>query len=395
MAEAPLSGLVVADFSRILSGPLVTMTLADLGASVIKVERPEAGDDTRAWGPPFEEGESAYFRSVNRGKRSIALDLKDAEDLRLAEALCERAGVVVENFRPGTMERIGLGYERVAERNPGVVYCSISGFGPGAGASLPGYDLLLQAAGGLMSITGAAEGEPTKVGVAVIDVIAGLYATVGVLGALRARERSGEGAHVEVDLLSAELAALVNQAAGFLMTGQAPHPLGTGHPNIVPYDVFRTGSDPIVIAVGNDRQFARLCEALEAPELASDPRFETNERRVEHREELRALLEERLAARPAEHWLVAVGDREIPCGPINDVAAAIGLAERLGLDPVTRLERDGAQAVPAIRSPLAIGGERRTDPLPPPRLDEHGEELRAWLGGEAEPEPSRDGGGRI
>ncbi|HWI72461.1 MAG TPA: CoA transferase, partial [Baekduia sp.] len=288
---AALDDLVIVDFSRVLAGPLATMVLADLGAEVIKVERPGAGDDTRAWGPPFDErGQATYFQSVNRNKSSVTLDLGSEDGGAEARALVARADVVVENFRPGVMDRLGLGYDALAAQRPGLVYCSITGFGAGAGAALPGYDLLVQALGGLMSITGEADGEPQKVGVALVDVVTGLFAAVGILAALRHRERTGEGQRVEVDLLSSLLAALVNQGSAYTLAGAVAGRMGNAHPSIAPYELLPTGEGDLVLAVGNDKQFAALCGVLGALALADDARFATNGARVAHRDALRTEL---------------------------------------------------------------------------------------------------------
>ncbi|MBV8998406.1 MAG: CoA transferase, partial [Solirubrobacterales bacterium] len=263
---AALAKLRILDFSRVLAGPLATMLLADLGAEVVKVERPGVGDDTRAWGPPYDErGEATYFQAVNRNKRTVALDLRDRDDLARARALANEADVLVENFRPGLLDELGLGYDDLSRDNPAIVYCSITGFGRGDGAQLPGYDLLVQAVGGLMSVTGSPDGEPQKVGVALVDVIAGLFATVGVLAALRHRDSTGVGQRVEVDLLSALLAALVNQASSYTIAGVVPGRMGNAHPSIAPYELYATADGELVLAVGTDRQFATLCDALGAP----------------------------------------------------------------------------------------------------------------------------------
>ena len=306
IAEWPtpsLQGLRVADFSRVLAGPFATMLLADLGAEVTKVERPGAGDETRSWGPPFDDrGRPTYFQAVNRNKLSVSLDLKDPAGIEHARRLALDADVLFENFRPGLMAELGLGYEQLQAENPRLIYCSITGFGSASGASLPAYDLLVQALGGLMSITGEPDGDPQKVGVALVDVLAGLFAVVGVLAALRHRELTGEGQHVEVDLLSSLLAALVNQASGYTLAGVVPSGSATPHPSIAPYELFQTRDGQLVLAVGNDRQFAALCEVLGAPELADDPRFADNGARVANRDALQIALEERLAARAAAEW---------------------------------------------------------------------------------------------
>ncbi|MCW2983922.1 MAG: CoA transferase, partial [Conexibacter sp.] len=280
-----LDDLVIVDFSRVLAGPLATMVLADLGATVVKVERPGAGDDTRAWGPPFDErGRATYFQAVNRNKASEALDLTTEAGAARARALIAGADVVVENFRPGVMDRLGLGWEALHAADPELVYCSITGFGAGAGAALPGYDLLVQAVGGLMSITGEAGGEPQKVGVALVDVVTGLFAAVGILAALRHRERTGAGQRVEVDLLSSLLAGLVNQGSAYTLAGAVAGRMGNAHPSIAPYELLPAGAGELVLAVGNDKQFAALCAVLGAPALAADARYATNGARVAHRE---------------------------------------------------------------------------------------------------------------
>ena len=371
-----LDGLIVADFSRVLAGPYATMLLADLGATVVKVERPGAGDDTRQWGPPYAaDGQSTYFHAVNRGKASIDLDLRDAHDLRIAQALAARADVLVENHKPGSLLRFGLDYSTVSQRNPGIVYCSISGFGTEAGAELPGYDLLVQAMGGLMSITGTQE--PTKAGVAVVDVLTGLHATVGILAALRHRDRTGQGQLVQTTLLGALQSSLVNQAAAFVGAGQVPTFLGNAHPSISPYEVYATADRPLVIAVGNDAQFARLVEILGDPALAGDSRFATNPARVANRQELTARLESLLAAAGADSWqerLTAVG---VPSGPINDIAQGFALAETLGLDPVVTV-RDPRRSTPlrTVANPVRYSMTPAGYPSAPPEV---GEDRRAVL----------------
>jgi crotonobetainyl-CoA:carnitine CoA-transferase CaiB-like acyl-CoA transferase len=350
-----LGSLRILDFSRILAGPFATMMLADLGATVTKVERPGAGDDTRAWGPPWDErGEAAYFQAVNRNKESILLDLGEQGDAQRARALALEADVLVENFRPGVMERYGLGFDELHAVNPGLVYCSITGFGREAGADLPGYDLLIQALGGLMSITGDTAGPPQKVGVALVDVLAGLFATVGILAALAHRERTGVGQRVDLNLLSSLLAALVNQGAAFTVAGELPLRLGNDHPSIAPYGLLRCGTDDLVVAVGNDEQFAVLCDVLGEPALAADSRFTTNAARVESREDLRRALERLLAARPASDWAAALTAARVPAGIVNDVPAAFRLAGALGLAPMITLERADGSTVELTRNPIEL-----------------------------------------
>ncbi len=381
-----LRDLRVLDFSRVLAGPFATMMFGDLGATVLKVERPDIGDETRAWGPPFDaDGAATYFEAVNRNKRSIALDLATDEDRDVAVRLATEADVLIENFRPGVLDRLGLGYRVCQERNPRLVYCSITGFGSGAGAALPGYDLLIQAMGGLMSITGAPDGDPQKVGVALVDVIAGLFATTGILSALHERERSGEGQRVEVSLFSALLGSLVNQGSGFTIAGVVPERMGNDHPSIAPYGLFRTADREIVLAVGNDRQFGTLCNVLGAAELAVDERFATNADRVENRGELVRELEARLSRSPAAAWASALIELGVPAGVVNDIAGAFAFAESIGLDPTVEIPRaadaaDGAadtpggaaDAVRLTRNPIGLS---RTPPAyraAPPRMPDHG-----------------------
>ena len=338
MASA-LAKLKILDFSRVLAGPFATMMLADLGAVVTKIE-PPGGDETRQWGPPYDPaGDATYFQAVNRNKQSVVLDLSDRADLERALELARAADVVVENFRPGVTERFGLDYHAVRAINPSVIYCSITGFGRGKGATLPGYDLLIQAVGGLMSITGPPDGEPQKVGVALVDVLAGLFATVGILAALEYRRETGQGQRVEVDLLSALLAALVNQGSAYTVGGVVPRRMGNQHPSVAPYEPLRCADGEVVLAVGNDRQFGLLCEVLEAPELAADDRFAGNANRVENRAALRTALEERLAGRSAREWAGLLAEAGVPAGVVNDIAAAFALARGLGLEPTVTIER--------------------------------------------------------
>jgi crotonobetainyl-CoA:carnitine CoA-transferase CaiB-like acyl-CoA transferase len=366
-----LDGIRVIDFSRVLAGPLATMVFADLGAEVIKVERPEGGDDTRQWGPPYDEaGVATYFLSVNRGKRSVALDLRGDEGAEEARRLVAGADVVVENFRPGVMERLGFGHERLREANPGLVYCSLTGFGSGEGAALPGYDLLVQAVGGLMSVTGDPEGEPQKVGVALVDVIAGLFASTGILAALRHRDRTGEGQLVEVDLLSALLAGLVNQSSAYTAGGVVPGRMGNAHPSISPYELYKTGDGEIVIAVGNDKQFAALAEQLGAPEWADEARFASNDARVANRVALREELEARLASRGGREWIELLTAAGVPAGPVNDVAAAFELADTLGLDPIVETARPDGGTVRLPRNPIRLSATPVSYPSAPPDLDQ-------------------------
>jgi crotonobetainyl-CoA:carnitine CoA-transferase CaiB-like acyl-CoA transferase len=368
-----LEGVLVADFSRVLAGPYATMLLGDLGAEVVKVERPAVGDDTRSWGPPFVGDESAYYLSINRNKKSVTLDLSTSEGRLAARRLAERADVLVENFKPGAFARMGLGYEELAEVNPSLVYCSISGFGTtGEGAGLPGYDFLVQAVGGLMSITGSEGGEPTKVGVAVVDVLTGMFATIGILAALHHRQSSGRGQRVEVNLLSCLLSALVNQASTYVTTGEVPRALGNRHPSITPYEPLQAADRAVIVAVGNDGQFAGLVTALGIGWMSGDARFATNAARVANRDAMVALLEQALAARKAADWVASLSDAGIPCGLVNDISEAFALAERLGLAPVVEMaRRDPAEpSVRQVASALGLSATPVSYRLAPPRLGE-------------------------
>jgi crotonobetainyl-CoA:carnitine CoA-transferase CaiB-like acyl-CoA transferase len=372
----PLDGILVADFSRVLAGPLAAMLLGDLGADVVKVERPDGGDDTRAWGPPWRDGDATYYLGLNRNKRSLALDLGDPGDLELARRLAGRADVLVESFRPGLMQRWGLDGDTLRVANPGLVTCSVTAFGTGSdeARALPGYDFLAQAMGGLMSVTGEPDGRPLKTGAAVVDLVCGLLAVIGVQGALVERVRSGRGRHVEVSLMDAALLSLLNQASAWVLGGVVPQRRGNRHPSITPYETFECADRPLAVAVGNDRLFGRLCDALGLPELPADERFATNSARVAHADELAERLETVLRARPAAEWVEALRAAAVPAGPINDVAEAFALAESLGMEPV----RDaGGYRLPT--PPLRLDGERPPIRRPPPRLDEHGAELREWL----------------
>ncbi|WP_433478183.1 CaiB/BaiF CoA transferase family protein [Spirillospora sp. CA-142024] len=374
--DGPLAGLLVADFSRVLAGPLTTMTMADLGATVIKVERPGEGDDTRGWGPPWTARSSSYFECLNRGKHSIALDLADPADREVAAELVRRADVLVENFRPGVLARHGLDYDGARKLNPRLVYASISGFGSAAGADLPGYDFVAQAAGGLMSITGAADGDPMKVGVALVDVLTGKDALIGILAALRGRELTGEGGHVEVSLLTSLLGGLANQVSAFLTTGEAPVRMGNRHPSIAPYETLRCADGLLAVAVGTDAQFRRFAEVLGLPGLAGDPRFAANADRVAHRAELAERLEDALAARGVREWEPELAAAGIACARVNDIPAAVERAVELGLAPLLDL---GDGHPPQVRSPITFSGATAGPPVPPPDLNEHGDLIRAWL----------------
>ena len=369
-----LDGVRVADFSRVLAGPYATMLLGDLGADIVKVERPGVGDDTRHWGPPFDaDGRATYFESVNRNKRSVAIDLRSDEGRAQARALALSADVVVENFAPGTMARFGLGYDDLREARPDLVYASVTGFGDSPeGAALPGYDLLVQACGGLMSITGPDPTTPTKAGVAVVDVITGLHCAVGVLAALQHAQRTGQGQHVQVSLLGSLLSAMVNQSGAFVGAGVVPGILGNAHPSITPYESYATADRPLVVAVGNDGQFRALAGVLGHPEWADDERFAANPARVAHRHELNGLLAACLRTRGADEWWALLTPAGVPCGPINDLAAAFALAERVGLEPVVEIPREGAAAARQVASPVTLSVTPASYRLAPPSLGSTG-----------------------
>ncbi|MGW0760181.1 CaiB/BaiF CoA transferase family protein [Streptomyces sp. NPDC002814] len=376
-ARGPLDGLLVADFSRILAGPYATMLLADLGADVVKVEGPQ-GDDTRTWTPPARDGVSTYYLGINRGKRSIALDFRDEADARLARELARRADVVIENFKPGGLARYGLDHASVSAGNPGVVYASISGFGAGPGRNVPGYDLMVQAISGLMSLTGDPDGPPYRAGISVFDVMAGNHATIGILAALRHRDTTGRGQLVEVNLLSSALTGLVNHSSSYVADGTVPYRMGNAHPSVFPYEPLPTADQDLVVTAANDGQFRKLCEVLGIPETADDPRFRHNADRTQRREELRPLLVEQLRTRTALEWFDLLVDAGVPCGPINTIDGGFAMAERFGLDPVVEVG-DGDRAIPTTRHPIRFSETPAAYRLPPPELDEHGAELRKWL----------------
>lgn len=378
-AAGPLAGVVVLDLSRVLAGPYATMLLADLGATVIKVES-AAGDETRTWRPPERDGESTYFASVNRNKWSIALDLSSPEDRETVEQILAKADVLVENFKPGGLRRFGLDFESLQSRYPGLIYASLSGFGDeGKGAALPGYDVLVQGASGLMHVTGEAEGGPTKAGVAVCDVIAGLHLQSAVLAALHERTGSGLGQHLKVNLLSSMLSGLVNQTSAAANTGVSPRRMGNEHPSLFPYGPFGTADGQLMIACGNDRQFARLCTVLGCAEAAEDQRWSTMSGRNEHRDALRAVLEDRLCAGTTEHWTAALQEAGVPCAPINDVVDSLDYAEQLGLQPRVAMQRSDGAELTTIAHPVKWSRSSVSYRSAPPQLDEHRQQILEWL----------------
>lgn len=399
-----LSHLRVLDLSRVLAGPWASQVMADLGADVIKIERPGSGDDTRAWGPPWvsdpqwgEVPQSAYFVSANRNKRSVAIDLTDPEGQRIVAALAGKCDVLIENFKVGGLRAYGLDYQTLSRQHPGLVYCSITGFGQsGPYASRPGYDFLIQGMGGLMSITGRREGEagagPLKVGVALTDILTGLYATVGIQAALAHRDRTGEGQHVDVSLLDVQVACLANQAMNFLASGVQPQRLGNAHPNIVPYQDFATQDGHIIVTVGNDGQFRRLCEVLGMAAWADDPRFATNTARLASRDELIPLISAQIRKLPSAHWLQALEAQSVPCGPINGLAEVFSDPHVLHRGMKIPLPGGAEGGASMVGSPLNLSRTPVEYRTAPPALGAHTQEvLQAWLGaGETElTEPAR------
>jgi crotonobetainyl-CoA:carnitine CoA-transferase CaiB-like acyl-CoA transferase len=383
-ADPPLTGIRVVDLSRVLAGPYATMVLADLGAGVIKVEHPRGGDETRSWGPPYAAGEAAYFLSVNRSKRSVALDLKQPEGRDLALELCTRADVVIENFRPGSAARLGLDYDAVRSRRPDIVYCTISGFGPREPRDRPAYDFVLQAESGLMAITGEPDGVPTKVGVALVDVVTGLNAATAILAALLRRDRTGEGELVEVALLDSALAALVNVGQNALVTGAEPGRFGNAHPSIVPYQPFRAADGWVAVAAANDGLFVRLCRAIGRPELADDERYVTNDARVHNRDELVRELGAVFAARPTEEWVELLLASGVPAGKIRGVGDAFRAAEAAGAPATVRVSHPTARELDLAAPPFSLANAALRSADPPPLLGEHTAEVLSELGVDAE-----------
>lgn len=370
----PLSGVLVADLSRVLAGPYATQLLGDMGATIVKVESP-AGDETRGWKPPAVDDVSTYYLGVNRNKKDVVFDFRDADDVALVQELIRRADVVIENFKPGGLAKYGLDYESARALNPRIVYVSISGFGPDGGARLAGYDLVVQAASGLMSLTGDPDGRAYRSGVSVFDVMTGLQALIGLLAALRHRDRTGEGQHVEVNLLSTALSAMANHSSTFINTGKVPFRMGNAHPSLFPYEPLPAGDGEIIIVAANDAQFAALCDVLGEPDLPSDARFASPDDRNRNREELRPLLERALAKKGVQEWFELLSARGVACGPINTIDGGIALAEQLGLSPVVELD-DGIRT---IRNPISFSATPPSYRTPPPALGADDGEIRAWL----------------
>lgn len=374
--SAPLDGLTVIDFTRVLSGPYCTMQLADMGARVIKIEQPGRGDDTRAWGPPFVGGESAYFLSINRNKESLTLDLKRPAARRVLDSLLAKADVLVENFRPGTMERLSIGYRDLVERHPRLVYCSISGFGQtGPRRTEAGYDAVMQGEGGLMSITGARDGPAYRLGVAISDIVAGLFAAQGIGFALFARERTGRGQHVDIAMLDTTAALLTYQAGIYFATGETPARMGNRHPTIVPYETFDSSDGEFVIAVGNDDQWRRFCGVLNAPELGADDRFATNRSRVSHYSELRPLLTARLRTKTRGEWVTALKAAGVPCGSVRAVADVLQDPHLEAREMIQELEHAAIGVIRVLGVPIKLSDTPGAVRTAPPWLGQHTEEI--------------------
>ena len=378
---APLDGLLVVDLTRVLSGPYCTMLLGDMGARVIKIEQPGRGDDTRAWGPPFVGSESAYFLSVNRNKESLALDLKHPDATPVLDALLDRADVLVENFRPGKMDRLGLGWERVSARWPRVVYCSISGFGQtGPRRGQPGYDAVVQAESGLMSITGDADGPPYRLGVAIADIVSGMFAAQGIAMALLARARTGRGQRVDVGMLDAAVSLLTYQAGIHFASGAVPRRMGNRHPSIVPYETFGAADGEFVIAVGNDELWRRLCQAMSRMDLAEDPRFATNRGRVEHYGDLRPVLADVLRTRTRREWIATLDAAGIPCGEVRDLGEVFADPQLRARSMIEEIEHAAVGAVRVLGMPIKLSDTPGAIRRPPPSLGQHTAAILEELG---------------
>ena len=398
MNEGALSGLLVLDLSRVLAGPWVGQTLADLGAEVIKVERPVTGDDTRSWGPPFLKdrdgeptSESAYFACANRNKKSLTVDMTQPQGQDVIRRLVERADILIENFKLDGLKQYGLDYASLRELNPRLIYCSITGFGQtGPYASRAGYDFLIQAMGGLMSITGQKDSEPgagpQKVGVALTDILTGLYSTVGILAALSHRQRSGQGQRLDMALLDVQIASLANQASNFLVGGESPVRMGNAHPNIVPYQDFPTRDGYMVIAVGNDAQFTRLCQAAGHPEIASDPRYKSNKDRVQNRQALISLMKAFTVTRSTQEWITDLEVVGVPCGPINNLEQVFADPHVKARQIHQQLEHPSMGTVSSVASPIRLSETPVQYRMAPPLLGEHTQELLCNLLGMSEQE---------
>lgn len=396
MSALPLDGVRIFDLTRILAGPTATQLLGDLGADVIKIERPGQGDDTRKWGPPYVKGpdgedttESAYYLCANRSKRSITIDLASADGIALAKRLLAECDVLVENFKVGSLAKLGLGYEQLKEEFPGLVYCSVTGFGQtGPYAERAGYDFLAQGMGGIMSVTGTPGVEPVKVGVGIADVMCGMYAATNILAALRHRDRTGEGQHIDVCLLDTQVAWLVNEGTNYLVSGEVPKPLGNEHPNIVPYKVFPTADGHVILACGNDRQFQAWCDVAGADELKTNPDYATNPLRLKNRVALYAAMPDYMMSRTTDEWVAALEAAKVPCGPVNTIDRAFAdpqvQARGMRIDLPHPLAGEGT--VPLIANPVKLSGTPVRYRYAPPTLGQHTDEVLAEILGLSEDE---------
>ncbi len=382
MSGLPLEGIRILDLSRILAGPYCTMLLGDMGAEVLKVEEPKRGDDTRAWGPPFVNGESAYFFCINRNKKSITLDLKAPRGKAVLRALAAKCDVLMENYKPGTMEKLGLGYDALKAANPGLIYCAVSGFGrTGPYGGRAGYDVIVQGVGGLMGITGEEGGGPVKVGVAMTDLATAMHAHGAILAALWQRQRTGQGCRLDLSLLETQVITLINIASSYLNGGEIPKRWGTAHASIAPYQALRTKDGYLIVGCGNEKLWQALCKVIEAPELATDARFQSNADRVKHRDVLIALLEERMARRTTAAWDAMVREAGIPCGPINSMEQVFADPQVRHLQLVQEVVHPVAGRARVIRNPISLDGTPFPVRLPPPALGQHTDEiLRGMLG---------------
>ncbi len=378
----PLEGIKVVDLSRILAGPFCTLTLGDMGAEIVKVENPDGGDDTRGWGPPFINGESAYFLSINRNKKSITLNLKTDRGKKILEALLKQADVLVENFRPGTLEKLGFGYDAVHQLNPRLIYCSISGFGhTGLQTQRPGYDVIIQGESGVMNLTGFPDGPPVKVGVSIADIVAGMYGVQGIMMALLSRERNGRGQKVDIALLDSMISLLTYQAGIFFATGISPNRMGNFHPTITPYEPFEARDGYFIVAVGNDALWGRFCQILGREELTNDPGFATGAKRVENREALRPILEKEFKTRSVQEWLHILNEGGIPCGAINTLAEVFASPQVKAREMILEVPHPALGTVKLTGVPVKLSATPGQVKRPPPLLGEHTEEvLQAWLG---------------
>lgn len=373
----PLSGLLVADLSRVLAGPFATQLLGDLGADIVKVEAP-SGDETRHWIPPERDGISTYYLGINRNKRSVVLNFGDESDQELARELCRRADIVIENHKPGGLKKFGLDYDSIQAINPDVIYASISGYGTAGGAKLPGYDLTVQAASGLMSLTGDPDGPSYRSGVSVFDITTGLQSVIGILSALHHREKTGEGQHIEVNLLMTALAVMANHSSTYVASGEVPFRMGNAHPSLFPYEPLPCKDGDIIIVAANDGQFRKLTDVLGVPDLADDPRFSTSEERNRNRATLKPLLVEALSPKTRKEWFDVLSAAGVACGPINTIGQGIEFAKELGLEPIVQVG-EGSDAIPMVRNAITFSKTPATYRSAPPALGAHSDDIKSWL----------------